>query len=253
MKRILENLPGHNCGACGFARCDEFSAAVRAGKLHVSECAVLRQERYEPNRIRIEEIIRSAAERAVPERAESVQAARSADRAASITAASPTAAPAPSAPAPAGLIDGYEADFILAPLDGEAACREILLSLTPGDIGMGDVIRYRPLGCPIVHFARIAEKKDGLLTVHVVGPRHRLGDEEFRFTEIGLCMVSGFEGTVRGGLPSVGQTVRFLPAECMMQKVHSAVVVSCEGRTVRLECLDLKVWAPPLRAPPMRV
>ena len=226
MKAILENLPGHNCGACGFARCDELAAAVGAGKSHVSDCAVLQQERYKPNRVRIEEILRSAAEHAVSGRDASTYAA----------------------PAPIGLIDGCEADFILAPLDGEAACREILLSLTPGDIDAGNVIRYRPLGCPIVHFARVAEKKDGLLTVHVVGPRHRLGDEEFRFTDIGLCMVIGFEGTVRGELPSVGQTVRFLPAECMMQKVHSAVVVSCEGRTVRLECLDLKVWAPPMRA-----
>ena len=30
-----------------------------------------------------------------------------------------------------------------------------------------------------------------------------------------------------------------------MQKVHSAVVVKCEGRAVLLEGLDLKVWAPP--------
>ena len=216
MKGILENLPGHNCGACGFKRCDQFAAAVGAGKSPVSDCAVLRQERYEPNRVRLEKVLLPAA-------------------------------PEGAMPVPAGLIDGYEADFILAPLEGEATCREILLSLTPGDINAGNVIRYRPLGCPIVHFARIAEKKDGLLTVHVVGPRHRLGDEEFGFTDIGLCMVIGFEGTVRGGLPFVGQTVRFLPAECMMQKVHSAVVVSCEARTVRLECLDLKVWAPPVR------
>jgi uncharacterized Fe-S cluster-containing protein len=109
------------------------------------------------------------------------------------------------------------------------------------------VIRYRPLGCPITHFARILEKKDGLLTIHVVGPRHRLG-EEFPFTDIGVCMVIGFEGEVRGTLPSVGETVRFLPAECMMQKVHSGVVVGIEGRSARIEGLDLKVWAPPVKA-----
>ena len=144
-----------------------------------------------------------------------------------------------------GLIDGYEADFVLAPLSGEPSCREILFPLAAPDLGVGDVIRYRPLGCPITHFARIIAKRDGLLVVHIVGPRHRLGDTGFHFTDIGLCMVIGFEGTVEGNLPSVGQTVRFLPAECMMQKVHSAVVVKCEGRAVLLEGLDLKVWAPP--------
>lgn len=221
MSPILENLPGHNCGACGFARCDQFAAAVEAGT-PASECIVLRQERYRPNMARIDQALRAAA--------------------------APTASKRPRAEPPRGLIDGYEADFVLLPLTGEASCREILLPLTPGDIGAGDIIRYRPLGCPIIHFARILEKKDGLLTVHVVGPRHRLGDEEFAFKDVGLCMVIGFEGDVRGEPPQVGQTVRFLPAECMMQKIHSAVVVKCEGRTVRLEGLDLKVWAPPIKA-----
>jgi uncharacterized Fe-S cluster-containing protein len=218
---ILEHLPGHNCGACGFLRCDEFAVSLAAGKSPLSDCAVLRQERYKPNAARIQ---------------------------ASLELGGPTPSDPAAGQKPRGLIDGYEADFVLAPFGGEASCREILLSLTPGDVDVGDVIRYRPLGCPIVHFARIIEKRDGLLTVHIVGPRHRLGDEEFRFTDVGVCMVIGFEGDVQGALPSVGQTVRFMPAECMMQKVHSAVVVKCEGRTVRLEGLDLKVWAPPVKA-----
>lgn len=149
---------------------------------------------------------------------------------------------------PAGLIDGYEADFILHPLKGEPACREILMRVSPVDAGPGTVIRYRPLGCPVTHFARVISIRDGLLVVHVVGPRHRLGDEGFSYVEAGVCMVIGFEGEVEGEPPVVGRTVRFLPAECMMQKVHSAVVVSCEGSRVLLEGLDLKVWAPPVRA-----
>ncbi len=230
MGGIAKDLPGHNCGACGFPRCDVFAEAVEAGTSPASDCAVLLQERYAANRARIEEALQAAASGVKPAGG-FARAEASADTGA--------------AGAPVGLLDGYQADFILAPLEGEPACREILLSLTPGDVAAGGVIRYRPLGCPIVHFARILEKRDGLLTVHVVGPRHRLGDEDFRFTDVGLCMVIGFVGKVRGALPSVGQTVRFLPAECMMQKIHSAVVVNCEGRTARLEGVDLKVWAPP--------
>ena len=59
----------------------------------------------------------------------------------------------------------------------------------------------------------------------------------------GLCMVVAFEGTVsRGRRPDVGETVRFLPEHCMMQKVHSGVVVHSEGDRLRIEGIDLKVW-----------
>jgi uncharacterized Fe-S cluster-containing protein len=40
----------------------------------------------------------------------------------------------------------------------------------------------------------------------------------------------------------VGETVRFLPEHCMMQKVHSGVVVHSEGMRLRIEGIDLKVW-----------
>ena len=61
--------------------------------------------------------------------------------------------------------------------------------------------------------------------------------------DIGICMVAAFEGVVsRGKRPEVGETVRFLPEHCMMQKVHSGVVVHSEGNRVRIEGIDLKVW-----------
>lgn len=225
MPGVSSQLPGHNCGACGFPRCDEFSLALTTGKAQVSDCRVLEQERYRENRESIEKAL--AASRASPARRAEAVAKESEN--------------------PVGLIDGYEADFVLAPADGEASCREILMQISPAEVGPGDVIRYRPLGCPITHFAKIISKRDGLLVVHIVGPRHRLGDEEFTFTDVGVCMVIGFEGSVRGRQPSVGETVRFKPAECMMQKVHSGVIVRSEGSMVLIEGIDLKVWAPPIR------
>jgi uncharacterized Fe-S cluster-containing protein len=223
MDGIIRELPGYNCGACGYARCDLFAEALTRDKTDISTCKVLQQERYRGNRERLQGML--AAALPGPERSGGPEIPKG----------------------PVGLIDGYVADFALSPLPGEAACREILLAVTPGDVEAGQVIRYRPLGCPITHFARIIEKKGGLLTVHVVGPRHRLGDPEFTFTDVGLCMVLGFEGTVDGKPPSVGETVRFEPSECMMRKVHSGVVVKSEGRTVLLEGIDLKVWAPPVK------
>ncbi len=40
----------------------------------------------------------------------------------------------------------------------------------------------------------------------------------------------------------MGQTVKFLPAHCMMGKVHSGVIVSLEDQTTRIDCIDLKIW-----------
>jgi uncharacterized Fe-S cluster-containing protein len=53
-------------------------------------------------------------------------------------------------------------------------------------------------------------------------------------------MVLAFEGTVsRGRRPDVGEIVRFLPEHCMMQKVHSGMVVHSERNRVRIEGIDL--------------
>lgn len=94
----------------------------------------------------------------------------------------------------------------------------------------------------MTHFARVLGWEHGILTVHMVGPLHLLG-QQAEYNDLGVCMVAAFEGlVVRGSIPSVGQTVRFLPEHCMMQKVHSGVVVHSEGRMVRIEGIDLKVW-----------
>jgi hypothetical protein len=61
-------------------------------------------------------------------------------------------------------------------------------------------------------------------------------------------MVIAFEGKVAGTNVAVGQTVRFLPNHCMMQKIHSGVIVNLEANKIRIECIDLKVWAPPVVA-----
>ena len=58
-----------------------------------------------------------------------------------------------------GLLDGYEADFALKPLPEENSCREVLFPFSREELKKGDIIRYRPLGCPITHFAEIIEDK----------------------------------------------------------------------------------------------
>jgi uncharacterized Fe-S cluster-containing protein len=67
-----------------------------------------------------------------------------------------------------GVLDGYEADVVLKPLPGEESCRETLYPFTREEIKPGEIIRYRPLGCPIIHFAKVLEENHGLITVHLV-------------------------------------------------------------------------------------
>jgi uncharacterized Fe-S cluster-containing protein len=208
MNQIERLLPGYNCGECGLRNCREFAAAV-VDVEGLKRCPILNQDRYKERIGQIGELL------TIAQSDEEI----------------------------IGVMDGIRADFSLAPLKGELACREDLhpfdanASLKPGDF-----IRYRPLGCPVTHFARVLDFDHSIATVNMVGPLHLLG-QDIHFNDIGICMVAAFEGLVaRGRIPSVGETVRFLPEHCMMQKVHSGVVVHSEGRKVRIEAIDLKVW-----------
>ena len=215
--RVLKLLPGFNCGICGYARCDEFGHALLKRGTELDKCRFLFQEIFNDNRMELEEILRE--ENILPIEKK-----------------------------PVGLLDGYEADFVLNPLPGESSCREVLYPFTRKELNKGDVIKYRPLGCPIIHFAEILDEDNGLITVQIIGPCHRIDPAvEFDFIEIGLCMVGGFEGIVDGKLPDVGETIRFLPGHCMMQKVHSGVVVQLVGKRAIIEGIDLKVWTPPIK------
>jgi uncharacterized Fe-S cluster-containing protein len=208
VKEIENLLPGYNCGECGLRSCREFAAAL-VDVEGLSRCPILRQDRFKGRTEEMEKLL------AVSGRDEEI----------------------------IGVLDGLHASFTLGPLPGEPSCREDLhafdCSFAPRP---GDVFRYRPLGCPITHFARVLKYEHGIATVHLIGPVHLLEGEPAP-QDIGICMVAAFEGIVsRGRRPEVGETVRFLPGHCMMQKVHSGVVVHSEGDRVRIEGIDLKVW-----------
>jgi uncharacterized Fe-S cluster-containing protein len=207
---ILSLLPGYNCGSCGFRQCRDFAAQLKSPE-DLRRCPFLERDIFRDNLGKLSALV--GADISPEEK---------------IT----------------GIIDGLEADFMLAPLRDECSCREFIHPFNGSiEINIGDLLRYRPLGCPITHFAKVIDIDPGIYTIHLVGPLHRLGREDFKFKDIGLCMILAFEGRVsRGKLPKVGQTVKFVPEYCMMQKVHSGMVVSVEGRDIRIEGIDLKVW-----------
>ena len=222
MKQIYRLLPGLNCGECGCANCMQFAAALAAGQAKVSGCPFLLQDRFK-GRIRAINEILSGPTRGGEGKA--VEAGTLVNEEI------------------VGLIDHLGADFVLSPLEGETSCKEDLHIFDRNiQVEIGDIIRYRPWGCPVTHFAEILEVNHGIVTVHIVGPLHRIG-HDMKWIDTGICMVVAFEGLVtKGDVPDVGATVRFLPEHCMMGKVHSGVIVHSEGIRVRIEGIDLKVW-----------
>ena len=95
----------------------------------------------------------------------------------------------------------------------------------------------------MIHFAKVMKFSKGIATVHLAGPHQLLEEEDFQYKDLGMCMVTGFEGSVnKGRVPDVGETVKVLPSHCRMQQVHSGVIVHSEGKRLRIEGIDLKVW-----------
>jgi hypothetical protein len=207
---VLSLLPGYNCGSCGFRQCRDFAAQLKSSE-DLQRCPFLERDTFRENLEKLTALVgtdKSLEEKII------------------------------------GIIDGLEADFMLAPLRDECSCREFIHPFDGSvEIQVGDFIRYRPLACPVTHFAKVIDMDPGIYTIHLVGPLHRLGREDFKFKDLGLCMILAFEGRIsRGQLPKVGQTVKFIPEYCMMQKVHSGMVVGVEGKDIRIEGIDLKVW-----------
>jgi len=213
LSEIEKLLPGYNCGSCGFRLCRDFAAELSEKKNaeDLNKCPFLSRDNLKDN---VDQILFLLGK------------------------------DIPMAEKIVGIIDGLEADFTLAPLRDECSCREDIHPFDGSiEIEVGDILRYRPLGCPVTHFAKVIDKFPGIYTVHMVGPLHRLGNDDFKFKDVGLCMILAFDGKVaKGRIPKVGQTVRFVPEYCMMQKVHSGMVVGVEGKNVRIEAIDLKVW-----------
>ncbi len=165
MKEIAKLLPGFNCGECGFKNCREFARALLKGQdLDLDLCPFLSQEKHQAERAEIEELLPRLRQEGREE--------------AEIR----------------GVIDGLAADFALAPLPGEPSCREDIHPFDrDAEFEVGDVLRYRPLGCPVTHFGKIIKIDHGLVTVHMVGPRHLLGDKDFAPKDVGVCLVAAFE------------------------------------------------------------
>ena len=146
---------------------------------------------------------------------------------------------------------GREFDFYLEHFPEEPGPREIILPHNPlitreMDIQVGDILIGRPLGmscgCPITHcgVATDVDLRTGVIVWCVTGP---LGPRQHGFKDLGYYIAEGYEGLVNEARCElkVGMRYFFQPRMCMLQWRHSGLVnyLSRNGKTyqVRVEGL----------------
>jgi uncharacterized Fe-S cluster-containing protein len=221
-------LPGLDCGLCGFKHCEEFERELVLRPELLKRCIHLSDERVD---------------------------ARS-GKSAPILNASP-AVPAPAArPRPAGgvpFVDtlGRDFDFYLEHFPEEPGPREIILPHNPMitrelPVRKGDVLIGRPLGmscgCPITHcgIATEVDPRTGVIVWCVTGP---LAPRSQGYKDLGYYIAEGYEGLIRETKSEIkiGCRYYFQPRMCMLQWRHSGLVNFMNrtpaGIQVRLEGL----------------
>jgi uncharacterized Fe-S cluster-containing protein len=223
-------LPGLDCGVCGFKTCDELAERLAATPDLIKRCIHLSAHRVD------------AAPQVEP-RAACSSSARTA------TACGTCARSAPGAPWTDSL--GREFDFYLEHFPEDPGPREIIVPHNPMitrelEITIGDTLIGRPLGmscgCPITHcgVVREVDLRTGVMTWCVTGP---LGPRQNGYKDLGYYIAEGYEGLVTETRQElqIGARYFFQPRMCMLQWRHSGLVNYLNrlpgGHQVRLEGL----------------
>ena len=242
----VSDLPGLNCGLCGFRTCDELVKKLETDPSWLKRCIPLSKDR--------------ASVAAMPTAA-ALAAAASAEAASACGACAKPGAACASAQAP-GLAPaaagtswrdslGREFDFYLEHFPEEPGPREIIIPHNPlitreMDVQVGDVLIGRPLGmscgCPITHcgVAMNVDKRTGVIVWCVTGP---LRPREQGFKDLGYYIAEGYEGLITQARCEIriGMRYYFQPRMCMLQWRHSGLVNylnrTAGGLQVRVEGL----------------
>ncbi|MGA2253630.1 MAG: (Fe-S)-binding protein [Thermoguttaceae bacterium] len=237
MVQVLNiELPGLDCGMCGYRTCDELREQLPSKPDLIRRCIPLSENRVpvEPKSLPV----------VTPSRLEARE-----------TSCGTCTRPVRGTPRPEQLpwhdSLGREFDFYLEHFPEEPGPREIILPHNPlitreMDIQVGDILIGRPLGmscgCPITHCGVTMEvdRRTGVIVWCVTGP---LGPRQKGFKDLGYYIAEGYEGLVNETRYElkVGMRYYFQPHMCMLQWRHSGLVnyLSRNGKNyqVRLEGL----------------
>jgi uncharacterized Fe-S cluster-containing protein len=263
MTEISEiQLPGLNCGLCGYRTCDEFQERLASSPEMIRRCIHLSK-----SRVRSESSATTAAEpmeSPISDKTSSIRRVDAIDDAPGrlpIYAAGVSANPSASCTGCVGeerfstcgirtctpgnaknesqqpdWLDhlGREFDFYLEHFPEEPGPREIILPHNPlltreMNIQIGDIMIGRPLGmscgCPITHcgIAMEVDHRTGVIVWCVTGP---LGPREKGYKDLGYYIAEGYEGLVKETRCElrIGMRYFFQPRMCMLQWRHSGLI-----------------------------
>lgn len=212
----IDDLPGLNCGVCGFRRCDEFAAGLKTNPALLPRCIHL-SDNMQASRYKQEE-----------DNAD-IHGCGGCSTAASGTWTGNTSEDAQWTDSL-----GREFDFYLEHFPEEPGPREIIIPHNPlitreMEIAPGDILIGRPLGmscgCPITHCGVVmeADLRTGVIVWCVTGP---LAPREKGFKDMGYYIAEGYEGLIAKSRVDlkIGMRYYFQPSMCMLQWRHSGLV-----------------------------
>jgi uncharacterized Fe-S cluster-containing protein len=233
---IPAELPGLDCGICGYKTCAELLERLPQKPDLLKRCIHLSENKVQ-------------AQPTTPNLAGSAPASASSDcGACAIKQPGATIFPG-SRPWLDSL--GREFDFYLEHFPEDPGPREIIIPHNPMitremDIRKGEILIGRPLGmscgCPITHCGVVSEvdKRTGVIVWCVTGP---LGPRQQGFKDLGYYIAEGYEGLITEARCdiAIGMRYYFQPRMCMLQWRHSGLVNylnrTKEGLQVRVEGL----------------
>jgi uncharacterized Fe-S cluster-containing protein len=241
----VNDLPGLNCGVCGFRSCEELASRLQTNPSLIKRCIYLSDNRYEASQIATENFGSPLSSSVLNAGAQPVMTSCAG------CASSQTTSFVPGMSNPWRDSLGREFDFYLEHFPEEPGPREIILPHNPLitrelDIQVGDILIGRPLGmscgCPITHcgVAMDVDKRTGVMTWCVTGP---LNPRQHGFKDLGYYIAEGYEGLIHESRTEIkiGMRYYFQPRMCMLQWRHSGLVNfmnrTASGYQVRVEGL----------------
>lgn len=233
-------LPGLDCGLCGYRTCQALSEKLTAHPEMIKRCVMLLK------------LAENAKTRKKMNVKPTMQAAKE-PAACAGCATTQRAVPWAGAGRPKEWKDslGRDFDFFLEHLPEDPGPREVCLPHNPMltremDIQPGDVMIGRPLGmscgCPVTHcgVVRDVDQRTGVIVWCVTGP---LRPRQEGFKDIGYYSAEAYEGIVTKTNKElrIGERYFFQPRLCMLQWRHSGLINFInrteDGLRIRLEGL----------------
>ena len=187
-------LPGLDCGLCGYRTCDEFQTHLASSPESIRRCIHLS-----------ENSVRAEAPVAKPQAATAAVSCQTAcGGCATVQMTRPRGQPYAGQAVWQDSL-GRDFDFYLEHFPEEPGPREIILPHNPAitreiDVQVGDILIGRPLGmscgCPITHcgVATQVDMRTGVIVWCVTGP---LGPRQKGFKDLGYYIAEGYEGLVK--------------------------------------------------------